>query len=293
MLSLHNGYIVYSLHMSTIVTIDLKVGHTMSKNFSSDNIRIYGEPPYSVAVVHGGPGAAGEMAPVAEQLSICCGVIEPLQTADSVEAQIEELHYLLLNSGTPPLTLIGHSWGAWLAGLTAARYPQLVKKLILVSSGAFEEEYVQNLMDIRLSRLSPEQQEEAHRIMASMATSDNCDNALLKRFGELMCIADTYDAIEDKPPVVDCKLDIFNKVWTQAHQMRKDGTLLSAFRNIRCPVIAIHGDYDSTPVDGVRIPLLETIPDAKIHVLEKCGHSPWIERYAREQIFRRLFVEIE
>lgn len=30
-----------------------------------NNIRVYGEPPYSVAVLHGGPGAPGEMAPVA------------------------------------------------------------------------------------------------------------------------------------------------------------------------------------------------------------------------------------
>ncbi len=44
------------------------------------NIRKYGNPPFSVAVIHGGPGAPGEMAPVARELSSRWGVLEPLQT---------------------------------------------------------------------------------------------------------------------------------------------------------------------------------------------------------------------
>ena len=33
------------------------------------NLRTYGEPPFGVAVIHGGPGAGGEMAPVARVLA--------------------------------------------------------------------------------------------------------------------------------------------------------------------------------------------------------------------------------
>ncbi|MHA1167837.1 MAG: alpha/beta fold hydrolase, partial [Candidatus Hodarchaeales archaeon] len=32
-------------------------------------LRKHGKPPYSIAVIHGGPGAGGEMAPVAIELS--------------------------------------------------------------------------------------------------------------------------------------------------------------------------------------------------------------------------------
>ena len=45
------------------------------------NFRLYGNKPYKIAVIHGGPGAPGEMAPVARELSSDYGVIEPLQTA--------------------------------------------------------------------------------------------------------------------------------------------------------------------------------------------------------------------
>lgn len=47
-----------------------------------DNLRIYGKSPFKVAVIHGGPGATGEMAPLAHQLSSKRGVLEPLQTRD-------------------------------------------------------------------------------------------------------------------------------------------------------------------------------------------------------------------
>ncbi len=47
------------------------------------NYRLYGRPPYATILVHGGPGAAGEMDPVAEELPPHFGVIEALQKPKS------------------------------------------------------------------------------------------------------------------------------------------------------------------------------------------------------------------
>ena len=51
------------------------------------NLRKYGNAPFNVAVIHGGPGASGEMAPVARKLSSNWGVLEPLQTEASLDGQ--------------------------------------------------------------------------------------------------------------------------------------------------------------------------------------------------------------
>ncbi|MHA2233271.1 MAG: alpha/beta fold hydrolase, partial [Candidatus Hodarchaeales archaeon] len=72
-----------------------------------DNPRIYGEAPFIVAVIHGGPGAPGSVAPVARELSSEWGVLEPFQTANSLEGQIQELAELLDEHGDQPITLIG------------------------------------------------------------------------------------------------------------------------------------------------------------------------------------------
>lgn len=60
-----------------------------------DSIRRYGLPPYRVALVHGGPGAAGEMAPVARELGRVFSVLEPLQMAYTIDRQVEELRAII------------------------------------------------------------------------------------------------------------------------------------------------------------------------------------------------------
>ncbi|MDY7042547.1 MAG: alpha/beta hydrolase, partial [Chloroflexota bacterium] len=94
------------------------------------------------------------MAPVARELASGRGVLEPLQTATSLEGQVEELRRSLENYGDLPINLIGFSWGAWLSFIVAARYPAIIEKLILVGSGPYEEKYVARLQETRLNRLS-------------------------------------------------------------------------------------------------------------------------------------------
>ena len=72
----------------------------------SKNFKTYGPMPRDVAVVHGGPGAAGEMAPVARELASYSGVIEPLQTATTLAGQVDELKTVLQEEADPPLTVI-------------------------------------------------------------------------------------------------------------------------------------------------------------------------------------------
>lgn len=86
--------------------------------------RVYGKKPYKIALVHGGPGAAGEMAEVAKYLSTSIGVIEPFQRALTIKKQVNELKKVLLNIDvSSPMTLLGYSWGAMLCVLVASRNP--------------------------------------------------------------------------------------------------------------------------------------------------------------------------
>ena len=149
------------------------------------NLRIYGNKPFNVAVIHGGPGAPGEMAPVARELSSVRGVLEPLQTATFLEGQVQELHAVLKENGDLPVTLIGWSWGAMLSFIFAAQYPSFVIKLILIGSGAYEEKYAINIMETRLSRLGEEERAEALSLMETLddpAIGDK--NTFMARLGK-------------------------------------------------------------------------------------------------------------
>jgi len=258
------------------------------------NLRIYGSKPFDVAVIHGGPGAPGEMAPIARQLSSVRGVLEPLQTATSLKGQVQELHNVLKENGELPVTLIGWSWGAMLSFIFAAQYPSLVVKLILIGSGAYEEKYAVNIMTTRLSRLSEEERAEALSLMETLndpAIGDK--NTPMARLGKSISKADSYGPLPYDSEVLECQYDIYQNVWKQARELRSSGKLLELGKKIQCPVVAIHGDYDPHLSEGIKDPLSRILKDFRFILLENCGHQPWIERAARDRFYNILKNEVE
>lgn len=257
------------------------------------NLRKYGKAPFSIAVIHGGPGAAGEMAPVAYGLSSGWGVLELIQTAASLEGQVEELKTVLENNGDLPVTLIGFSWGAWLSFIVAARNPTIIKKLILVGSGPYEEKYAARIQETRLNRLSEEERTEFESIFRTLddPTNKNKDT-VFARLGALASKTDAYDPEIDKSEEIDCCADIFQSVWVDAAELRSSGQLLELGKNIKCPVVAIHGDYDPHPAEGVQKPLSAILKSFRFILLKNCGHKPWVERQARDEFFRILKEEL-
>ncbi len=233
------------------------------------------------------------MAPVARVLSAKRGVLEPLQTADSVEGQVQELRAVLMEHAVRPATLIGYSWGAWLACLVTGRYPELVQKLILVSSGPFEEIYVAAITETRLGRLSPDQREEVRSLEAKLSGPPAADrDGILARLGEMMSRTDPYEPVPVATEGLPADASIFQKVWPQAAALRRSRELLAVTERIKCHVLAMHGDYDPHPADGVRLPLSEHLLDFRFILLEKCGHTPWVERFAKDRFYEILKQEI-
>ena len=258
-----------------------------------NNLRTYGAPPFKVALLHGGPGTSGGMQPLARELSSDRGILEPLQTANSIDGQVEELREILEEAADPPVTLVGHSWGAWLGFITAARYPQLVGKLILVSSGGFEDKYAAATHETRLSRLTDEERCDVTHILESLRNRKPEDgDGQFARLGELFFRADAFDPLPQDPPEVCFSLDIYRRVWGEATALRKSGRLLEMGRDIVCPVTAIHGDYDSHPAIGVEKPLSSVIRNFRFILLKNCGHKPWIERRAKERFLAILEEEL-
>lgn len=236
------------------------------------------------------------MAPVARHLSANRGILEPIQTAISLEGQVDELRALLSNHGITPLTLIGFSWGAWLSLIVAAKYPKMIKKLILVGSGPFEEKYAAKLHDTRLCRLDEGERDEFESIVSSLGYAVVKDkDRLLSRLGALALKTDTYNLIRkerEEQDFIESRGAIFQGVWRDAAELRRSGKLLELGKHIKCPVIAIHGDYDPHPAEGVEKPLSAVLKNFRFILLKDCGHRPWIERRAKEGFYCILEKEL-
>ena len=236
------------------------------------------------------------MAPVARRLASGWGVLEPIQTATSLKGQVEELRTALESYGDLPVTVIGFSWGAWLSFIVAAHYPTIIKKLILVGSGPYEENYVARLQETRLSRLSEEERTEFEstiRVLGDPATADK--DTLLARLGALASKTDEYDPIIaelEESGSTGSQGDIFQGVWKEAAELRRSWELLELGKQVKCPVIAIHGDYDPHPAEGIQKPLSATLKDFRVILLKNCGHTPWIERQAKGEFYEILKEEL-
>jgi len=200
-----------------------------------ENLRKYGSPPFNIAVIHGGPGAPGEMAPVARELATITGILDPLQTRATLEEQVKELKDILEGHGDLPVTLIGFSWGAMLSFIFTALNPRFVKKLILVGSGPYEEKYAINIMSTRISRFGKEDWK--HFLSLDKVLNNSIaknKNEAFCSLGKLISKADTYDLLPHEDEVIKCSYRIFKGVWEDAHELRSSGKLLKLGTKVTC-----------------------------------------------------------
>lgn len=247
-----------------------------------------------MVVVHGGPGACGELAPVARELARRRGVLEPIQTAPTVGGQVAELAAAVEEAGAPPVTLVGHSWGAWLACLLASAHPRLVRVLVLVGAPPFEQKYVPTLEARRAARMSDTLRERKRALEQALVAGNG---AALAELGELYGALDAVDREQgDARPedLLPCDPNAALAVWNEAAELRRSGALLEATRRIRCPVVVIHGVEDPHPTEGVMGPLQAALSGGvRLVALARCGHTPWRERQAREAFYQAVEAAID
>jgi pimeloyl-ACP methyl ester carboxylesterase len=229
------------------------------------------------------------MSPLARRLSPRHSVVEAMQTRLSIDGLVEELRDQVAAHAVTPANLVGHSWGAWLCLLFAARYPEMTQRLVLVSGGVLEDRYAEVLRATQRARLT-----DAER--AEMVTLQNLlddpkvseKSALFRRYGRLFDKTENYDVEPETWDSFETDPAIFDLIWPEAATMRSNGELLRQASRVT-PVLAIHGEHDPSPAEGVREPLARVLTAPfEFVMLEKCGHTPWLERHARADLCQIL-----
>ena len=256
-------------------------------------VRKHGKEPYHIVVLHGGPGAAGSAFGLARLIAQEYGVLESMQSKYTIMELEEELMEQIEEDCSGKVILAGHSWGAWLAGLFAERFPDKVEIVILIGCGPLDEAYVSQIGERRRGNMSSEEAEEFDQILRQLEEGFGEKDEYLRRLGEICDRADGYQEekyLRDKGKVNG---DLYEKVWKEAAGLRKSGKLLERFGRISCPLVLIQGAVDPHPPEGVIRPLRDRNVEIKSYVLDKCGHTPWREKYAREEFARVLFSELE
>lgn len=249
--------------------------------------RTYGSEGPWVVVLHGGPGAAGTMAPVARELSDSFRVLEPFQRGSGGEPLTVARHVADLDelirfrcSGSRP-ALVGSSWGAMLALAYAAEQPGRAGSLVLIGCGTFDPADRKRMRAVLDQRMDPHLRRRLTRLRKEIADPDE----RLRRFGELILPLYSYDlaTTDQEIEVVDARAH--HETWEDMVRLQDEGVYPAAFRAVECPVLMLHGMEDPHPGRRIRSSLEPFLPQLEYREWERCGHYPWLERAVRDEFF--------
>ena len=257
-------------------------------------VREYGSGTVSGIVLHGGPAAVGDVAPLARELGKRWHVMEPFQRGSggppiSVETHVQDLDDLIRErcADQRPV-LVGHSWGAMLALAYAAAHPTAPAALVLVGCGTFS----------RAGRAEFEARFSAKLTAADRADIANAEDIeeadrRLAAVGQLMTRVYGHDVEEVETPANRYDSRAHRETWADVMRLQDEGVHPAAFAAIRVPVLMLHGDKDPHPGPMTYEDLRAHIRQLEYRELQQCGHSPWLERQARRTFFSTIETWIE
>jgi pimeloyl-ACP methyl ester carboxylesterase len=198
---------------------------------------------------------------------------------DRLVADVEALRSHL---GLDRLDLLAHSAGANLAALYAARYPQRLGKLALITpstlalgiaaTGQMRREAAQ------LREAEPWYATAAvalEAIISGQATDDTWEAITPFFYGRWDAAAQAHHATETA-----------QRNEAAADAFRADGAFdpdatRAALASFRGPALLVAGEVDLNPVPQVVAQYAELFPDATVAVQPEAGHFPWLDDAGR------------
>jgi proline iminopeptidase len=246
-----------------------------------------GEP---IFVLHGGPGLdhtylLPQMDELAQYFKLVyldqrlCGKSDADVEPETInfETFVEDIDAVRAELGLNKIHLLGHSWGGLVAMHYAIAHPERLQSLILSNSVAARADLWQEENQLLSERLTPEDQAEREAIVASAAfkAEDPAAFADLFRLGFRRQLHEPERVGEitlTLPADFRARSMKFGAIAPQL----ADYDLTEQLREFNRPTLIVYGDAEASA--GISGPhLATTIPGAKLTVLGRSGHFPYIE----------------
>jgi len=210
-------------------------------------------------------------------------------TTFTVELMIEDLEELRKEFGIDKLNIIGHSWGGLLAMYYAVKYPDNVKRLILVDAAPVNTDLLIKCYEEQISMFTPEEWDYVQKLW----NSEEYQAGNPKVHNEAMRLSE--GTVFSNKDVIDdyMKVAAFNETTAKnavlindlATQMKLNIHVQDRLSNINCPCLIINGKDDFIIEEAYRL-TNELVSNSKIVLIEGAGHYPFIEN--KEDFFNEI-----
>ena len=246
-------------------------------------------PP--VVLCHGGPGIYDYLEPVASMIDDLvtvhrydqrgCGRSQDRGPYD-VPTFVDDLDALRAHWGYGKWTVIGHSWGAFLALLYTVKYPERTERLVYVSGTGIDPKWHQEYRKNREAKLPPAERERLRFLNGRRSTATGAE---LARINEertaLLERTEYYDAtrLEELPrydrfPINYALNATLNR---EADRIEKSSELSDQLSRVTVPTLVLDGEGDPRP-RWARAQVARLIPNGRHVTIDRAGHEPWVER---------------
>lgn len=256
--------------------------------------------------LHGGPGASciDFTYHQAQVLSSCIRVIaidqrgvlrsDPIQEDDPFGIQdiIEDCEEIRKALGIERWSVLGHSFGGYIALLYAHQYPKSVKKVIYEAPMFDSTLSMKSLFRFALPLFEQENQadyfQECQKYIHGTYSSSELWNAWLQIGNQLGDKRDyvyfhgidplEYNKIFDNPEVTE---ELLNRSYIHGRRLQEEGaffeSLLPLLPSIQQPSLLLSGKYDPVCCEEQTRAFKDLTPNRRIIVFEDSGHFPRIE----------------
>jgi pimeloyl-ACP methyl ester carboxylesterase len=174
--------------------------------------------------------------------------------------------------------VLGHSWGGHLAMHIAARHPQRLRGLILVSAlggagdgGAAEFEAEMIARTPAADRARAEELDQ--RALAGEGTEEDALESMRLVWPAYFAHPETAPPM----PALHTSVPCYSDTYASLHALLEEGYLEQRMPEVAMPVLVVHGRLDPIPYSSAEA-TAALFSDAAIQPIDDCGHMPWMER---------------
>lgn len=260
-----------------------------------------GEGHKTLLLVHGNLSSGVYYTPLLERLPKNIRVFTPdlrgfgdstyKERGLALSEYAEDLKFFLDQKSVHKVYLVGWSLGGGVAMEFAARYPEMVEKLILISSTSYKGYPIfkkdgKGEMLMGKTYESPEAlATDPIQVLPLLTAIKKNDQATMSYIYNMTVYSVNKPSEEDAKVLTDEALKQRNLPdvdWALAHLNLSDEPNFYSkgsglIHNIKCPVLHIRGNQDLTVPEYMLNDNVSALTDSTVINYESCGHSPFID----------------